>query len=119
MIGCPLTLRNFERAAQHHAPDLRRETRHDVLKPGCHYRRVAAKQPFEDAHGRIEHSVMTLEELDELAHFGFVRREFARVLGDLYKAVAVARLLDLGKQKIQFDEIEMLDFIRAVLDELA
>src|SRR5437762_8197541 len=70
VIGHFLAFRNFERSAQHYSPDLRRKTRHDVLKPWGDYRRIAAKQPFEDAHGRIEHSLMLLEELDELAHLG-------------------------------------------------
>ncbi|TMP92229.1 MAG: hypothetical protein E6L07_12550 [Verrucomicrobia bacterium] len=62
---------------------------------------------------------MLLEERDEVAHFGFVGREFARVLGHLDKTVAIPRLLHFRKQEIQFDEIEVLDFISTTLDELA
>ena len=54
---------------------------------------------------------MLLQERDEIAHFGFVRRKFACVLCDFDKAVAVARFFDLRKQKIQFDKINVLDFI--------
>ncbi len=61
---------------------------------------------------------MLLQERDEVAHLRFVRRKFARVLGDFDEAVAVARFLDLRKQEIEFDEIEMLDFVGATFDEL-
>ena len=61
---------------------------------------------------------MLLEERDELAHLGLVRRELARVLGDLDEAIAIARFLDFRKEKIQLDEVEMLDLVRAALDEL-
>ncbi len=54
---------------------------------------------------------MLFKEPDEVAHFGFVRRKFARVFGDLDKSVAVPRLLYFGKEKVQFYEIDMLDFI--------
>src|SRR5437867_3641502 len=119
MIGRLFALWNFERSAQHRPPNLRRETWHDVLKPWSDYGRIPAKQPFENVHGRIEHSLMLLEKRNELADFRFVRREFARELGDLDKAVAIARLLHFGEQKIQFDKVEVLDFISATLDELA
>jgi len=118
VIGHLLAFRNFERAAQHRAPDLRWEMRHDVLKPGRDDGRLATKQPFKSAHCWIEYRVMLLEERNELAHLGFIGREFARVLGDLDKTVAIARLFDFGKQEIQFDEIEMLNFISAALNEL-
>ena len=58
---------------------------------------------------------MMFEEIDELAHLRFVRRELARVLGHLDKAIAVPRFLYFRKKKIQFDKIEMLDLIRAAL----
>ena len=49
---------------------------------------------------------------------GLVRREFARVLGDLDEAVAIARLLDFRIEEIELDEVEMLDFVGAAFDEL-
>ena len=49
----------------------------------------------------------------------FIRRELARVLGHLDKAIAIARFLYFRKEKIQLDKIKMLDLIRAALDELA
>ena len=58
---------------------------------------------------------MLLQERDELAHFRFVRRKFARVLGDFDKAVAVACFFNFRKQKIQFDKINVLDFISTSL----
>ena len=60
---------------------------------------------------------MLLEEANEFAHLGFVRGKFARVLGDLDKAVAIACFCDLRKQKIQFDKINMLDFISTSFNE--
>ena len=88
-------------------------------RPGVTAVGIAAEQPFEHAHRRIEHGVMLLQELDELAHLGFVRREFARALGDFDEAIAVARFLHFGKEEIQLDEIDVLDFIGAAFDELA
>ena len=58
---------------------------------------------------------MLLQELDELAHLGFVRRKFARVLGDFDKAIAIACFFHFRKQKIQFDKIDVLDFVSASL----
>ena len=49
----------------------------------------------------------------------FIRRELARVLGHLDKAIAIARFLYFRKEKVQLDKIKMLDLIRAALDELA
>ena len=77
------------------------------------------KSAFEGAHRRIEHGVMLFQKIDELAHLGFVRREFARALGDLDEAIAIARFLHFRKEEIQLDEIKMLDLIRAAFDELA
>src|SRR5206468_8031815 len=111
-------LRNFERAAQHQAANLRRKTRHYLLQPGRNYGGIATKQPFKGTHSGIEHGVMLLEECDKLAHLGFVGRKFACVLCDLDKAIAIACLLYFREQKVQFDKIDVLDFIRTTVDEL-
>ena len=49
----------------------------------------------------------------------FVRREFAGVLGHFDEAIAITRLLHFRIEKVELDEIEMLNLIRAVFDELA
>ena len=36
-----------------------------------------------------------------------------------HEAIAIARLLHLGKQKVEHDEIDVLNFVGAALDELA
>ena len=115
LIGGLFAFRDFERTAQHRAPNLWRKTRHDLFEAGRDHGWIAAKQAFKRVHGRIEHGVMLFQEADELAHLGFVRRKFACVLGDFDKAIAIARFLDFRKEKIQFDKIKMLDFIRASL----
>ena len=61
---------------------------------------------------------MTLKESDEFADFGFVRWEFMSVLGDLNEPVGIPRLFYFRKQEIQFDKIDVLDFVGTALDEL-
>ena len=67
---------------------------------------------------RIEDSVMLPKKIDEFAHFGFVRRQFAGAFGDFNKPIAIACFLYFGKQKIENDKIEVLNFIGAAFDEL-
>src|SRR4030095_12231598 len=88
-------------------------------KAGRDYGRITAKQPFKSAHGRVKHGMMSFQESDELAHFRLIRRKLASVLGDFDKAVAVARFLDLRKKEIQFDKIDVLDFICPAFNELS
>src|SRR6516162_5264529 len=118
MISDLFVFWNFEGATQQLAPNLRRKTRRDVFEAGHNYGWITTKQAFKGIHGWIKHSVMLLQERDEFAHLRFVRCKFACVLGDFDKAVAVLCFFDLRKQKIQFDEIDMLDFISTTFDEL-
>src|SRR6516225_667965 len=119
MISGPLAFRNFERAAQQLPANLWWKTRCDILKTRRDYGRITAKQSLKSAHGRVKHGMMLFQERDKLAHFRFVRRKFARVLGDFDETVAVARFLDLRKKEIQLDKIDVLDFIGAAFDELS
>ena len=41
------------------------------------------------------------------------------MFGHLDEAIAIARFLHFRKEKVQLDEVKMLDLIRAALDELA
>src|SRR5215475_9258183 len=118
MISDLFVFWNFERATQQLAPNLWRETRRDVFEAGHDYGWIAAKQAFKRIHGWIKYSVTLVKEANEFAHLGFVRRKFACALGDLDKTVAVACFFDLRKQKIQFDKINMLDFISTSFNEL-
>src|SRR5215510_268675 len=117
MIGRFLPIRNFECAAQQLTSDLWRKTLSDIFQTGRDYGRVTAKQPFKSAHGRVKHGMMLFQERDELAHFRFVRRKLARVLGDFDEAVAVARFLDVREKEIQFDKIDVLYFIGTAFNE--
>src|SRR5436190_23001616 len=119
MIRGFLAFRNFECAAQQLAANLWRKTLSDILEPGRNHGRITAKQSFKSAHGRIKHSMMLFQERDELAYFRFVRRKLVRVLRDFDEAVAIARFFDFRKKEIQFDKIDMLDFIGAVFNELS
>src|SRR5262245_4285944 len=109
---------NFERATQQLASNLWRKTRRDVFEARHDYGWITAKQAFKRIHGRIKYSVMLLKEANEFTDLRFVRRKFACVLGDFDKAVAVACFFDLRKQKIQFDKINMLNFISTSFNEL-
>src|SRR5215469_3483822 len=118
MISSLFVLRNFERATQQLPPNLWRKTRGDLFEARHDYGWITAKQAFKRIHGRIKYSVMLLEEANEFADLGFVRRKFACLLGDFNKAVAVSCFFDLRKQKIQFDKINMLNFISTSFNEL-
>ena len=61
---------------------------------------------------------MLPEKADEVAHVGFVGSKFAGALGNLGKAISIAGLLHFRKQKVEHDEIEVLDFVSATFDEL-
>src|SRR5689334_7537755 len=119
MIGRLLTFRNFECAAQQLAANLWRKTLSGIFKARRDYRRITAEQSLKSAHRRVKHGMMLFQERDKLAHFGFVRRKLERVLGDFDKAVTVARFLDLRKKEIQFNKIDMLNFIRTAFNELS
>src|SRR2546428_8878051 len=110
--------RNFERAAPHRTPHLRRKTRHDLFQPRRERAGITAKKCFEDVNRGIQHSMMLSEKIDEVAHLRFVRSKFASALGDFDEPISVARLFHFGKQKIEHDKIEMLDFVSAAFDEL-
>src|SRR3954451_4978942 len=110
-ISSLFVFRNFERTAQQLPSHLWRKTSRDIFEAGRDYCRITAKQALKRVHRWIEHGVMLLQERDEIAHLRFVRRKFASVLGDFDKAIAVARFFNFRKQKIQFDKIDVLDFI--------
>src|SRR6476469_6256060 len=110
--------RNLKRATPHRASYLRRKTRHNFCQARRDRAGIAAKKRFEKVYGRIEHGAMVPEEINELAHLGCVRRKFPGVLSDFGKSIAIARLLHFGKQEIEHNKIEVLDFVSAALDEL-
>src|SRR6266576_3229592 len=78
-----LIRRDFERAAAHIAANLGRKSRDNVFEARRDRGRIATEKSLEGDHRWIEHGVTLLEEIDELADFGFVRREFASALCDL------------------------------------
>src|SRR5437762_10674138 len=117
-MSCLFIWRNFKRATAHRTPHLRRKAGHNFFQPGRDRTGIAAKKRLKDIHRRVEDGVMLPKKIDEFAHFGFVRRKFAGALGDFDKPIAIARFLYFGKQKIERDKIEMLNFIGAALDEL-
>src|SRR5215467_1485071 len=119
MIGGFLAFRNFERAAQQLTADLWRKTLSDILEAGRHHGRITTKQSFKSTHGRVKHGMMLFQKRDELAHLWFVGRKLARVLGDFDEAVAVARFFDPRKKEIQFDKIDVLNFIGTAFNELS
>src|SRR5213592_1384033 len=90
-ISCLFVWRNLECTAPHRAPHLRWKTRHDFFQSGRNCAGIAAKKRFKDVYRRIEHGVMVLEKIDELAHFGFVPSKFAGALSDFCETIAVAR----------------------------
>jgi hypothetical protein len=61
---------------------------------------------------------MALEEINEVAHLGLVGRELAGALGHLDEAVPVPRFFHFRKEEVQLDEVDVLNFIGAILDEL-
>ena len=61
---------------------------------------------------------MLFEEVDELANLGLVRCELASALRHLDETIAVPGLFHFRKQKVQFDKIDVLNFVRAILNEL-
>src|ERR1051325_256121 len=100
MIRGFFVLRNFECATQQLTTNLWRETRRDRLEARRYHIWITAKETFKGIHGWIKHRVMLLEESNEFAHLGFVRRKFPRVLGHFDESVTVACFLDLWKQKV-------------------
>ena len=62
--------------------------------------------------------MVALEEINEIPHLGLVRRELPRALRHLDEAIAVPRFLHFWKEEVQLDEVDVLNFIGAVLDEL-
>src|SRR6266536_640006 len=109
---------NLKRAAPHRAPYLRRKTRHNFCQARRDRAGIAAKKRFENVYGRIEHGAIVPEEINELAHFGCVRRKFPSVLSDFGKSIAIARFLHFRKQEIEHDKVQVLDFVSAAFDEL-
>src|SRR5205807_9814891 len=101
MISRLFVRRNFERSAQHCAPHLRRETRHDFFQSGCDRGGVSAKKTFENAYCRIEHGVMLPEKADEVAHVGFVGSKSAGALGNLGKATWMGGSFHFRKQEVE------------------
>jgi hypothetical protein len=63
--------------------------------------------------------VVVTEKIDEVAHFGLVRRKLLGALGDFDKAISVTCLFHFGKQEVEHDKIEMLNFVSAAFDELS
>src|ERR1044072_5097682 len=106
LVGLALVGWNFECAAAHVPPHLRRKSWRNLFQPGGNGAWIAAEERLEKVHRRIKNGMASLQKIDELAHLRFVWRELARSFRHLDKAIAVPRFLYFREKEIQFDEIE-------------